>query len=71
MELGLCLRADLTTMMQDKQLLFGLKPALKLLGHLPDLGNAGTSSAGQFLSSMEASLSWLRDWLVSSKFRSS
>lgn len=71
MELGLSVYVDMTTMLQDKQLLFGQNPDPKQAGYLPDLGKSGTSSSGQFLSSMEASLSWLRDWLVSSEFESS
>lgn len=71
MELGLSVYVDMTTMLQDKQFLFGQNPDPRQAGYLPDLGKAGASSAGQLLSSMEASLSWLRDWLVSSKFRSS
>lgn len=37
----------------------------------PDLGKSGISSEGQFFSSMEASFSWFRAWLGSSKVRSS
>lgn len=71
MELRPSVYVDMTTLLQDKQLLFGQNPDPKYAGYLPDLGKAGSSSAGQFLSSMEVNLSWLRDWLVSYKFPSS
>lgn len=35
------------------------------------MGKSGISSEGQFFSSMEASFSWFKAWLVSSKVRSS
>lgn len=71
MELRLSVYVDIITMLLDKQFLFGENPDPKQAGYLPDLEKAGASSAGQLLLSMEVSLSWLRDWLVSSKFRSS